>query len=123
MGAIVSLKPPKLGRRASHEERQRAQEIVDLYQEAMARGGVLVVNPEDDRDEQVTFYARPDYLLDQLQTFAKYGTFQAPSELNLPSCLAKQISRRVGGSLEKRAAAVADVLCVSDATAKRLIKK
>ena len=112
-------RPPKIGRRASEDERARAQGIVDLYRRAVANGGSIVVNPEDDPEEQSRFYATPESLLRDLERFAREGTFQVFEDVQ--PMLANAIARKAGPRFDDRVAAVAESLNVSERTAARLI--
>ena len=71
------MRQKKTGRRASLEERARAQELVDLYRLAeQSPGRRHCLNPESPPDEQEFFYAKVEELLGALESFAKHGTFE-----------------------------------------------
>ena len=71
------MRQKKTGRRASLEERARAQELVDLYRLAeQSPGRRHCLNPESPPEEQEFFCANVDALLDALEGFAEHGTFE-----------------------------------------------
>lgn len=71
------MRQKKTGRRASPEERARAQELVDLYLLAEASpDGRHCLNPESPPEKQEFFCANVEELLIALEGFAKHGTFE-----------------------------------------------
>lgn len=71
------MRQKKTGRRASPEERARAQELVDLYRLAEeSPDGRHCLNPESPPEEQEFFYANVEELLCALEGFAEHGTFE-----------------------------------------------
>ena len=71
------MRQKKTGRRASLEERARAQELVDLYRLAeQSPGRRHCLNPKSPPEEQEFFYANVDELLIALEGFAEHGTFE-----------------------------------------------
>ena len=71
------MRQKKTGRRASPEERARAQELVNAYRLAeKSPDGSHCLNPESPPEKQEFVYANVDYLLDALEDFAKHGTFE-----------------------------------------------
>jgi hypothetical protein len=82
------------------------------------------VNPDDLPEEQCTFEADPEWLLDQLDRFARTGTFAIPVDLR--PLLARQIDKLVreknpGATWADRTQAVEDALGASRSTAERLL--
>ncbi len=77
------MRQKKTGRRASPEERARAQEIVDQYLLAeKSPDGRHCLNPESPPEKQHFFYANPDELLSALEGFAEHGTFELVEEVD-----------------------------------------
>lgn len=77
------MRQKKTGRRASPEERARAQELVDLYRLAeQSPGRRHCLNPESPPEKQEFFYANVEALLDALEGFAEHGTFECVEEVD-----------------------------------------
>ena len=75
------MRQKKTGRRASPEERARAQELVDLYRLAEeSPDGRHCLNPESPPEEQEFVYANVEDLLAALEGFATHGTFECLEE-------------------------------------------
>ena len=71
------MRQKKTGRRASPEERARAQELVDLYLLAEeSPDGRLCLNPDSPPEEREFFYANAEELLSAIEGFARNGTFE-----------------------------------------------
>lgn len=113
---------PKTGRRASLDERKRAQDIVDLYMDALENGGEITYDADDPETRSV-FVATIEGLLGDLQRFARTGTFEI-TNIDRQSIEANSLKRQLkhtppsGG----RAREVADELGISERTAYRRLK-
>ena len=71
------MRQKKTGRRASPEERARAQELVNAYRLAeKSPDGSHCLNPESPPEEQEFVYANVEDLLAALEGFATHGTFE-----------------------------------------------
>lgn len=72
------MRIPKIGRRATDDEKAEARNWVELYRKAQqVPGGRLCLNPDDAPEEQVWIDGRdPEPLLRIMEDFAELGTFQ-----------------------------------------------
>ena len=71
------VKGIKTGRRAGQDDRQRARELIELYQLAQdSSDGRYCLNPGNEPEDQAFIeYTNPDFLLSALAGFAEHGTF------------------------------------------------
>lgn len=72
---------PKIGRRATSDDRQIAADWVELYRKAMASpNGSYCLNPDDPLEEQTYLHAdNVEFLLSLLSDFSETGTFKRPN--------------------------------------------
>ncbi len=79
----------KTGRRASLDERQLAQEWVDIYREAQSQPDQRIcLNPgEDKKHHEFLSFTDPTPLILALEGFARHGTFEFVDEIGIAQLL------------------------------------
>lgn len=121
------INEPKIGRRASEDERAKARNWVDLYRLAeRSPGGCHCLNPGDPNDEQSFIYADdPELLLLILSAFAEHGTFQAIDPVGIKRLIARaefERLRKGGMNYEDSIDLLAQKYSCSTRTMERLVQ-
>ncbi len=104
---------------------ERLNDLVELYEKALAAGGIVVVNPDAPFEEQQWFTSDERFPLEVLRSLAENGTidfFPGTFQVLRGDEVLEAMRTCQSPRYEDRVQAVIDKLKVSESTARRLIK-
>lgn len=126
---MASISKPKITRRATSTDREKARDLVELFRKAQKEPDERICLTPDEEPEMQTWLdgRNPEPLLLMLEDFAEHGTFQAVGPLYesirlLPLRHAYRKAREGGQSHQDVVATLSDMYSLSTRTIERMVR-